>query len=230
MSDALSPVAAVLAKGKTLGEVLSGLVRPKKTEKPTKVALPTKLTDADTAALALLVKVYGGVCPQERIILTPAELTDIMNERRIIDQVAKVVENRKEGIKTTVCNHFDVTFETGGLVDETTPVNADGHYLLMGTHKVAAEGTNHDWSWEVSKGGDPKLNPDKLYELCHTEGSGLTHKDWLGMTYEPQVTRKFDEEKALDYIKAHPEIFELLEGAMDVPTPRGALWPRKEKA
>jgi hypothetical protein len=230
MSDALSPVAAVLAKGKTLGEVLSGLVRPQKAEKPTKVALPARLTDADKEALTLLVQVYGGVCPATRDTLTPAELADIMKERRIIDQVAKAVENRKEGIKTIVCNHFDVTFETEGVVDEMTPVNAEGHYLLMGTHQVPAEGTNYVWSWEVSKGGDPKLNEDKLYELCHTEGSGLTHRDWLAMTYLPEVSRKFDEAKAFDYIKSHPEVLEHLEGAMDVPNPRGALWPRKEKA
>lgn len=228
--SALSPVAAVLAKGKTLGEVLSGLVRPKKAVKPTKVATPIKLTDADKEALALLSQVYGGVCPQERVTLSPAELADIMTERRIIDQVGKAVENRKEGIKTIVLNHFDVTFETDNLVDEMTPLNPEGHYLLMGTHKVPAEGTNHVWSWEVSKGGDPKLSEEKLYELCHTEGSGLTHKDWLAMTYVPEVTRKFDEAKAFDYIKAHPEVLEHLEGAMDVPNPRGALWPRKEKA
>lgn len=231
MSDnALSPVAAVLAKGKTLGEVLSGLVRPKKAEKPTKVATAAKLTDADKEALALLVKVYGGVCPQARTTLSPVELTDIMQERRIIDQVAKAVENRKEGIKTIVCNHFDVSFETEGLVDETTPVNAEGHYLLMGTHKIPAEGTNYVWSWEVSKGGDPTINTDKLYEICHTDGSGLTHKDWLAMTYLPEVNRQFSPDKALDYIKAHPELLECLEGAMDVPKPRGSLWPRKEKA
>jgi hypothetical protein len=230
MSDALSPVSTVLAKGKTLGEVLSGLVRPQKAEKPTKVATAAKLTDADKEALALLVQVYGGVCPQTRTTLTPAELTDLMKERRIIDQVAKAVENRKEGIKTIVCNHFDVTFETEGLVDEMTPVNGEGHYLLMGTHKVPAEGTNHDWSWEVSKGGDPKLNKDQLYEICHTEGSGLTHKDWLAMTYLPEVSREFDEAKAFDYVKSHPEILEHLGKAMDVPAPRGALWPRKEKA
>lgn len=230
MSDALSPVSAVLAKGKTLGEVLSGLVRPQKAEKPTKVALPVKLTDADKEALALLVKVYGGVCPTERVILSPAELADIMTERRIIDQVAKAVDNRKEGIKTIVLNHFDVTFETDNLVDEMTPLNPEGHYLPMGTHKVPAEGTNHVWSWEVSPGGKPKLSEEKLYDLCHTEGSGLTHKDWLAMTYVPEVSRRFDEDKAFDYVKSHPEILERLRDAMDVPNPRGALWPRKEKA
>lgn len=231
MSDsALSPVATVLAKGKTLGEVLSGLVRPKKVEKPAKVAVPIQLTDADKQALALLVQVYGGVCPTERVTLTPAELAQIMNERRVIDQVAKAVENRKEGIKTIVLNHFDVSFEDDNLVDDETPLNPDGHYLLMGIHKVAAEGTNHDWSWEVSKGGDPKINEKKLYELCHAEGSGLSHKDWLAMTYQPEVSRVFDEEKALDYIKAHPDLLERLEGAMDVPAPRGALWPRKQRA
>lgn len=231
MSDnALSPVAAVLAKGKTLGEVLSGLVRPKKATKPTKVALPVKLTDADKEAMALMVQVYGGVCPTERVTLTPAELAQIMKERRIIDQVAKAVDNRKEGIKTIILNHFDVTFETEGVVDEMTPLNPEGHYLVMGNHKIPAEGTNHVWSWEVSKGGNPQLSEEKLYELCHTEGSGLTHKDWLAMTYVPEVSRRFDEAKTFDYIKSHPEVLEHLEGAMDVPNPRGALFTRKEKA
>jgi hypothetical protein len=153
-----------------------------------------------------------------------------MQERRVLDQVGKAVENRKEGIKTIVCNHFDVTFETDNVVDEMTPVNGEGHYLLMGTHKVPAEGTNHVWSWEVSKGGDPKINEGKLYEICHAEGSGLSHKDWLAMTYQPEVNRQFSADKALDHLKAHPELLEHLEGAMDVPNPRGALWPRKEKA
>jgi hypothetical protein len=229
MSDsALSPVAAVLAKGKTLTEVLSGLVRPKKQDKVVKVAKATPLTDADKEALSLLPAVYGAVCPTTRETLSPAERTLLMQERLIVDRVLAVAERRKEAIKTIICNDFDVTFETDNLVDETTPVNGDGHYLLMGTHQVPAAGTNHVWSWEVSKGGDPKLSKQKLYDLCH--GGALTHKDWLAMTYEPAVTREFSEEKAFDYIKAHPELLEHLEAAMDVPDPRGAIWPRKEKA
>jgi hypothetical protein len=231
MSDsALSPVKAVLAKGKTLAEVLSGLVRPQKQQKMVKVAKATPLTDADKEALSLLPAVYGVVCPTARETLTPQERTLLMQERLIVDVVLGVAERRKEAIKTIICNDFDVTFETDNLVDEMTPVNGEGHYLLMGTHQVPAAGTNHVWSWEVSKGGDPKINEGKLYDLCHTEGSGLNHKDWLAMSYLPDNPRRFDEAKAFDYLKSHPELFEHLEGAMDVPAPRGAIWPRKEKA
>jgi hypothetical protein len=230
MSDALSPVSTVLAKGKTLGEVLSGLVRPKKADKPTKVALPAELTDADKEAITLLTKVYGGVCPQARTTLTPAELTSLMSERRVLDQVGKVVDNRKAGIRTAVLNHFDVEMESAGQVDDDTPLDKDGHYLLLGTHQVAAAGTNQVWSWEVSEGGAPTISEQKLYDLCHTQGSGLSHRDWLAMTYVPEVSRSFDETKAMDYIKAHPELLERLEGAMEVPSPRGALWPRRQKA
>jgi hypothetical protein len=232
MSDALSPVSAVLAKGKTLGEVLTGLVKPKKAEKPTKVALPAKLTEADKEAIAQLIRVYGQVCPQDRVTLTPAQLTAIMSERLVLDQVEKIVKNRKEGVRTTVLNHIDIALEVEGSVNDMTPLEKDGHYLLAGTHQVPAPDTHMVWSWEVSP-GTPDINPAKLYDLCHSEGSGLTHKDWLAMTFQPEVVdppRKFDEAKAMAHLQAHPELLEHLEDAMDVPEPRGAFWPRKEKA
>jgi hypothetical protein len=232
MSNALSPVAAVLAKGKTLGEVLSALVKPKKVERPSKVALPAVLTTADKEAIDQLVRVFGSVCPQERTQLTPAQLTSIMAERLLVDKTAKLVTDRKEGIRTSVLNHIDIALEEDYQVDETTPLTEDGHYLLVGKHQVVAPDTHQVFSWEVSP-SLPSINPDKLEALCHTEGSGLSHKDWLAMTFLPEVVtppRRFSEDKAMAHLQAHPELLDHLEDAMDVGPPRGALYVRKEKA
>jgi len=96
MSNALSPIANVLAKGKTLGEVLSALVKPKKVDRPAKVALPAVLTAADKEAIEQLVKVFGSVCPQVRTSLSPAQLTSIMAERLLVDKTAKLVADRRK--------------------------------------------------------------------------------------------------------------------------------------
>jgi hypothetical protein len=76
----------------------------------------------------------------------------------------------------------------------------------------------------------PDVSLAKLYDLCHTEGTGLTHKDWLAMTYEPQVKRVLDDDKATDYLNAHSELVPLIWAAVDVPRAKGSFNIRKEKA
>jgi hypothetical protein len=231
--SALSPVSAALAKGKTLGEVLRGLVKPKRAVKPTKVAISAQLSEKDKETFALLLNLYGGVNPQDRTKLTDAQLATIMEERKVLDQVASLVKNRTEGVRTTVLNHFDIGFEESEQVDENTPLDKDGHYLLEGTHQVPAPGTHWVFSWEVSQ-ADPVVNTQKVYDLCHAEGSRFTHKDWLAMSYQPPVNRLFSEEKAMSYLNAHPELLAVIQGDPDLisdsPAPRGAFWTRKEKA
>jgi len=232
MSNALSPIANVLAKGKTLGEVLSALVKPKKVERPSKVALPAVLTQDDKFSIEQLVRVFGSVCPQERTMLTPSQLTTLMAERLLVDRTTKLVTDRKEGIRTTVLNHIDIDLEENSLVDETTPLTEDGHYLLVGTHKVVAPDTHQVFSWEVHP-SLPSIDPIKLEALCHTEGSGLDHKDWLAMSFMPEIVappRRFSEDKAMAHLQAHPELLDHLEDAMNVGPPKGSLYVRKEKA
>ena len=232
MSNALSPIANVLAKGKTLGEVLSALVKPKKVDRPAKVALPAVLTAADKEAIEQLVKVFGSVCPQVRTSLSPAQLTSIMAERLLVDKTAKLVADRKEGIRTSVLNHIDIDLEVKKVVNDTTPLTEDGHYLLVGTHQVVAPDTHQVFSWEVHP-SLPTIDPAKLFALCHAEDSPLSHKDWLGMTFQPAAVeppRRFDAAKAMDYLQAHPELLNHLEKAMNVGPPKGAFYVRKEQA
>ena len=222
----LSPVSATIAKGKTLAEMMAGFLKPTPPAVVPKVALAARLTIEDRQAIAELMEVFGSVNPQERVAITPAEVASIMGERLKLDAVLTLLEKRKEGIRTTILNHLDVLAEEAGLVDSSTPLDKDGHYLVA--NKAPASGTHKVFAWEVSP-GKPTFNVTLFYEMCHTEGTGLTHKDWLACSFEPEIKRQFSEDRAISHLQAHPELLEILAQAMEPATPRGALNVRKEQ-
>lgn len=224
--SALSPVSAALVNGLSLRDVVAQYLRKPEPVAPPKVAPLAKLSESDREAIAELMEVYGKICPQKRTSLVPAQLRDLMAERLRLDVVLKLLTTRKEGIRTTVLNHMDVVLEESGVVDGETPRDKDGHYLKAIT--VEAPGTHKSFVWEVSP-GNPTFNVQRFYELCHTDGSGLTHKDWLACTYVPEVPRAFSEDKALDHLRNHPELVEKVAEAMEVVPPRAALNIRAEK-
>ena len=220
-STELTPVVQSIEKATSLADVLKGRVRPQAPEIPVVLPLPAVLTTEDRNALQALPEVFGKVVPTERVALTPVELTSLFKERQVLAQVAKIAEERKESIRTTVVNHFDVTLEKTGVPADTLR-DKEGHYLA--TAKQDIPDSHKRFAWEIRQGA-PKINEKALYEMCHTEGSGLTHEDWLKMTM-PVVGREFSEEKAMMHLKEHPELLDKIVEAAVEPVPVGALYVR----
>jgi thioesterase domain-containing protein len=174
------------------------------------------ITDEEQEAIDTLPDFYGSVVPTTRRELAPIELADLFNERRVLDLVLAVVARRKEDIRTSVLNHFDVEAEKAGTVDAETPRDKDGHYILAADVPIPGAGVKY--AWEVSQGAADISSAD-LKEA-------LSHEDWLAVT-EP--VRVFDEHKAILHLKKRPQLLATLAGIVRPGKPKGAFNIRKVK-
>lgn len=160
-------------------------------QEPSEAPLPRGITKAQSEALQRLLEVYATVVPTERRTLTPGEVFSLREERDVLDQIKKLTDTRREDVRQTVLNHFDVAAEQEGLVDEFTPGDKDGHYLIPAKEQVG----DKVFTWEISE-GDPKIDIDELKKHIAPEA-------YQAMTKEVRV---FDEDLAMAYVKDHPEI------------------------
>jgi hypothetical protein len=224
-------VAAVNSGSITWAALAKALVRHRPTEQPApppKLPLPAKINEDQIKALTRLLEIFGSVVPTVRRALEPKERAAIMEERQTLDVVGGMVETRKEGIRTSVLNHNDVTREhdNGGKPLTDAPTDKDGHYLADDKDIITVPDSDRVFSWETSR-REPDINLDKLKALADDPAvPEITHADWLAMTTQ---TRVFDEHKTMTHLKDNPALLSIIARAAEPAVVRGALYVRKAK-
>lgn len=193
-------IAAVKEKPLSLNEIAKIVAPPREAAKvPESIPLPAVISESQRKALEDLSHVYGQVVPAEKRALLPDEVRSLLTERRTLDEIEKLAKVRKDDIRTTVFNHFDVEAEGAGI-PEGAEKDKDGHLILKGEVVVPGEGK---FSRSV-RSGSVSINPDKIKELGDDpEVEWITHEDYLACTTQVRV---FDEEKAALLLRKKPEL------------------------
>ena len=202
------------------------VTQPAQAFTPAKVSPPATITKAERAALERLPDVFGQVVPTEVRALTPKEVDQLLDERRVLKTIEDMAKKRtSDGIRTTVLNHNDTVFTEGKDEAELKEADRtkDGHYVAGG--KYPGEGEDEQqFSVEVTK-GKPALNPNTLKALAEDKDvEWFTHADYLAMTTQ---TRVFDEAKVMLLLKKKPELVRAVREATVRSNPTLTVIPRK---
>lgn len=184
--------------------------------KPVNLPKPTSISDDERLALDHLEKVYGSVVPSARRAITVDEVAKIAEERNTLDQIERIIARRKVDIRTTLMNHFDVIEEAMARVDDTTPTDKDGHYLIP--EEISIPDSEFKYTREIRQ-GNPGISSIKLKNL-------VDEKSWEAMTVEARV---FDEHKAILYLREHPELLSKIAEATEPAQVTATLNIRKNK-
>lgn len=171
---------------------------------PEVLPVPAQITKVQKDALERLSEVYGAVVPLERRELEPKEVTLLVDEHNVLGSIAKMAEERRAGIRTTVLNHNDVATEAA-QPEEMIPTierDKDGHYIIAS--KIEGEpGTSEVFSCEPRK-GTVKLDPAALKALADDpDVDWFSHEDFLKMTEQVRI---FSEERAFLLLKKKPNL------------------------
>ncbi len=205
---------------------------------PAKAPPLPSITDEQRRALARVVEVFGVVVPDSRRTLTAPEVSSLIQERLVLDEIATLAADRKDGIRTTVCNHLDCQIEEdaatvvaeGGEEPEMPPRDDKGHYVKAG--KAAAPGQPKQFSREVRSGAvtvDPELlrtladDPTFQAELA-AAGVSFTHADYLVMTRQVRVV---DEAAVMIALRQKPGLVHALRLATKAAPATAAVSMRK---
>jgi hypothetical protein len=180
------------------------------------------ITHAQRAAIERLPEVFGQVVPTEARKLQPVEVRALVEEKQTLDQLKKLVEDRHEGMRTTIFNHLDIEAEERGIA-KTARRDKRGHYCLKG-ECLAAPGTGKKFTREV-RDGSVTLNAEKLKALIGRSDLEFTHEDYLEMTTQ---TRVVDEHKVMQALKKNPSLINVIREATDKGDPVASLYLRNE--
>jgi hypothetical protein len=209
--------------------LVRGQPEPPAPLRPVKLPLPARITEEQILAMKRLLDIFGSVVPTVRRALEPRERAALLEERQVIDTVGGMVESRKDGIRTSVLNHLDVTKESnnGGRPLTDTPTDKDGHYLAEGKDTVSVPESDSVFSWETSR-FEPEINLARLKALADDpDVAEITHTDWLAMT---EQTRVWNEAKTMAHLKKNPRLLAVLARVAEpAKAPRGALYVRKAR-
>lgn len=201
-----------LSFGEALDAVLSGEVKTI-AGRPEAVK-PIPITEAQKAALARIVDVYGQVAPSSARALSKEEQKALVEERDVIDEVLGLLAARKDkSIRETIANHLDRVAEKNGA-DEHSPKDRNGHYAIKQDEPV--EGTMRKMQRSVS---DPKATVSSAMLLDLHNAGVLDRAEYLSLTSVPEVSRTFDEAKARKAIKANPGLLSKIAQATTKPAP-----------
>lgn len=217
-------VAARLNDGSISFDALLKAVAPKEPLPEAAKPVPSVavITHAQRAAIGRLNEVFGKVVPTAARKLQPAEVSDLVEEKRVLDQLKKLVEDRHEGMRTTVFNHLDIEAEEGGLTRRAR-LDKRGHFVLPG-EALAAPGTGQKFTREVRE-GTIHLNHDTLKGLVDRPDLDFTHEDYLAMTTQ---VRDVDEHKIMLALKKKPSLINVIAEATERGAPVASLYLRKE--
>jgi hypothetical protein len=191
--------------------------------KPT-VPAPVELTSEIKQALAQVAEVFAAVQPTERRRLSDTEVAALYLERDVVKTVAGVMADREENIKEYVRNHLDIVAEETGMVDDNTPVDGKGHYVVAtkgNPERLNVAGTNQAFSREF-RSGKASVDGSRLLDLY--EAGDISREDYLAFTREVRV---FDEDKALKAINDDPKRLEILARLAVPGAPSASLFVRK---
>ena len=206
----ISPVTTVVVPA-NLGSIkyddlLKVVARSAEPEKVgAKLPTPAKIKPSEKTAIETLPTVFGVVVPASRRVLTDEEVTALMAELGTIDVVGNLTKKRKDDIRTTLFNHWDVEYEATHTTEEcaATPRNKDGHYVT----EAQVDGEEISYQRTVRE-GTVSMDPKRLEEIAKDpEYPQFTWQDYLAMTEQTRVVR---EDKVMDQIRNKPELVEIL--------------------
>lgn len=205
--DALVRLTAKMKKGEvvSLDELLRVAQPEAEVVKPTTVPALEPMDDEDRIVVAKLPEVYARVRPAVRRKLEEWEIADLIEERRVLKAVEKLVQKGVEDIKHIILNHMDVGEEERAEGDDPgLPYNDDGHYIPHAKVQVGAPGTKKKFSWEPR----PTKPSISLMDLVAAEEAGdITHKEFLAMTAQ---RREFDQTKFMAAVAKDPTLIQRL--------------------
>lgn len=171
-----------------------------------KVVLPAQvvLTPEQEKALKELPELLAGyVAPKERRELTPRERRSVLDLLPVLRDVETVAKAVRASLRTTVFNHGDVVLEREGKVDERTPREKDGHYLVKDEDDFVLGGVPVAITRSVTA---PKTTTTAEALLANVaekpSDTAITHKEYLAVT---ESVRVFEEGALLRYLAKHPE-------------------------
>ncbi|MGA5598437.1 hypothetical protein ACPCSE_29805 [Streptomyces cellulosae] len=191
---------AVLQKDKnaSLTDLLADLATlpvtapPAEKKKPSKEAASQDVEEARQAIQALP-EVFGTVKePAARRQFSPAELRKVLAEKSAIADAKSRITKREAALNEMISTHFDVYAESLGLVDETVPKDAKGHYLIgsKGNRlEQAVEGTDQLLTREKAT-DKSELSHDLLLDAY--EQGKISRAEYLAFT---KTIRVIDEDK-----------------------------------
>lgn len=196
----LNEVLAIIAPSDDVAEV----------SVPSNIPLPAVISVKQRAALQHLSEVYGTVVPTSRRKLDAVERKKLLEERLTLDEIEKLSKKRKEAIRTTAQNHFDVLAEEEDRANSKTPRDKDGHYILEA--EVDIPDTELKFRREL-RNGSPSVNLRLLEALANDpDVEGFTRKEFNAMTTPVRV---IDEHKVMMQLKKNPALVRILAQATE---------------
>jgi hypothetical protein len=208
MTDTAAPPATLsdtavrlaTAPGATISSFLAGLAQGGAVAKETpKVALPKQVnvTADQRLALAELAELAGKIgWPTEHRALSDGERDQLGTFLTKVKIVKKLVADSEAALRTTLFNDFDVRAEIAGRVDDTTPRDDNGHYLIPDVGPGYAR---------EPKAGTPTTDTDVLRDLV--EKGDLEHSDFVAATV---ATRVIEQGRFLRLIGKKPHLLSTL--------------------
>jgi len=206
MTDVAAPpvtdtaVKLATAPGATIATFLAGLARGAVAQQEIpKVALPkpVKVTADQRLALAELAELAGKIdWPIGRRALGDDERDQFGEFLTKVKIVKKFVDDSEGALRATLFNDFDVRAERDGRVDENTPRDVHGHYLIPDVGPGYAR---------EPKAGTPTTDTDALRDLV--EKGELEHSDFVAATV---ATRIIEQGRFLRLIGKKPHLLSTL--------------------
>jgi hypothetical protein len=208
--------ATLVAQGK-VGEALALLAPPRgelevaqQPDLPKPFIMSPERKAALTKAATFMEK--KAVTTAEVRALTAAEIDALIEERDLLDKIAKLVEERKESIRAMAFNHLDVEYRNTHTPDEikATPLDKKGHFVVDG------EVTTPEAVMKLTRnttGGAPILMVTDLDAVANSGavGDAFTHEDYLAVTRQERV---LDEHLMALHMAKKPEIIEGIAAAL----------------
>ena len=146
-----------------------------------------------TEAIALLPQILCSVAPATRRSLNSAERARLAMEKRTIDKVKATLEKRLKEIAEIAHMDADTTAEQAGVVNEHTPRDEKGHYVIARskTPETRPGDDTDDWSREYRPG---KRTPAHERAKQHLADGVITREDYMAVTAQERrvVLAKID--------------------------------------
>ncbi len=185
----------------SLSELLEMVAPPPVAPAPASAPVPAVLTKDQKTAIDRFASVYGEVNPSEARLLSQAEVDALVDERTVLDTVAKAAEVRKAQIRSIAFSHFDAEIRAnrpGGGAD----LEVDDRGFFLTDAEVASPATGYRLTREIRKGA-VSLSPAALEALASDpEVDWFTRDDYLAMT---RPVRVIDDAAVAIHMRRRPE-------------------------
>lgn len=205
---------------------LLDLLKPEVTDDAGKPDFPTAspLTEEQKAALQKVAEVFNSVTPSEPRLLTDQERAALYEERKTLDTVEKTLKGRKDDIRDIVLHHHDLVCQQEEREWGDEDLASNGH--IAAKRRYSVPGASEEFSVEV-RSGTAYLDPVVLEALAESdEYPDFTREHYLAMT---EQTRIFNENRAMEVIKKHPEFIAVIDAATKRSRQGVSLYVRRAK-